>query len=66
MAELRKFAMYRQQFIIPLAKLPIQGRHGLMLTGVDLEKGCAVVLKFYRRKSQRNRALDSVLNLDQE
>ena len=66
MAELRKFAMYRQQYIIPLAKLPLEGRHGLVLTGVDLERGCPVVLKFYRRKSHRNRALDNVLKLDQE
>ncbi len=58
--------MYRQQYILSLAKLPLSGRHGLLLSGVDLEKGCPIILKFYKRKSHRNKALDNILALDQE
>uniref|UniRef100_A0A061RRR1 Ankyrin repeat-containing protein n=1 Tax=Tetraselmis sp. GSL018 TaxID=582737 RepID=A0A061RRR1_9CHLO len=65
-AELRRFAVYRQQFVVSLSQAPAEGRHGLTLPAVDLEKGCPVVLKFYRRRKRRDSALAAILQLDQD
>lgn len=59
-------ALYRQQFLVSLAAPPREGRHSLSLRAVDTEKGCPVLLKFFRRKADRNRLLETILQLEQE
>lgn len=66
--EMRRFALYRQQFVVPLSRLPLQADSGdtLMLRVVDMEKGAPVILKFFRHKSQRNHLLETILQLEQD
>eukprot|EP00192_Tetraselmis_astigmatica_P010159 CAMPEP_0117663000 /NCGR_PEP_ID=MMETSP0804-20121206/8350_1 /TAXON_ID=1074897 /ORGANISM="Tetraselmis astigmatica, Strain CCMP880" /LENGTH=835 /DNA_ID=CAMNT_0005469931 /DNA_START=166 /DNA_END=2673 /DNA_ORIENTATION=- len=64
--ELRRNGLYREQFVVPLAKQPLLGPHGLVLRAVDLWRGSPVVLKFFKAEEDRARMLDTILTLDED